>query len=58
MKIFMTFFTIVLKTILKFTSKHNRFSKGRTNLNKKNKAGGITIQDFKVYSRTIVNNTA
>ena len=49
-KIPMAYFTEINQTILKFTWTHRR----SLVLRKKNKAGSITLPDFKLYSKAIV----
>ena len=51
----MAFFIELDKTILKFLWNHRRPWLVKTTLIKKNKAGGITLLDFKIYYKVIVN---
>jgi uncharacterized protein (DUF736 family) len=58
MKIPITFFTDIEKSILKYICKQKRPQIAKANLSKKSNAGGITTSDFKLYNRTITIKTA
>ena len=57
MKLRKAFFTELEQKISQFVWKHKRPQKSQSNLEKKNKIGGINLPDFRIYYKATVIKT-